>query len=81
MINEFFSLMFQDDHEHAGLFAEFLPEPTDEGFTITLFASAYPHFLSETLEEAKEIFEDLKKENEDLSLEIVKVSQQIDVVK
>ncbi len=75
---EFYTFRFPKEHEHSELFAEFLPEA--DGESVTLFASLYPHPIAETLEEAQESLTELLQENKDLSLDIIKVSQQIEHV-
>lgn len=73
-MKEFYSFRFPDDDENEGWFAEFLPGPDGD---VTLFASQYPHPISETLEEAQEGLKDLIEENSDIALEIVKIELQI----
>jgi len=78
----FYTFRFPEEHEHFGCFAEFLPDPgvDDNDFSVTLFASMYPHPIAETEEEAKQALDDLIQENDDINLEIVKVTQQIEVM-
>lgn len=74
---EFYTFRFPKGHEHEDLYPEFLPETDD---SVTMFASMYPHPIAETLAEAKAYLGELIESNEDMVLDIVKITQQIESV-
>lgn len=77
----FYTFRFKEsEEESSGMFAEFLGEEEGDDMSVTLFASEYPHFISENLDDAKETLSQVMQENPELMLEIVKVTQQIEVV-